>query len=277
MESPLNVQLETYAGPLDLLLDLIRKQEIDIYDIPIARITAQYLDYIHRAQELDIDLGGEFILMAATLIHIKSKTLLPADPTLPPEEQVDPREELVQRLLEHEKFKQAAQMLQQKQLLEQAAWSNPALGQFLDESEEPGLAVTLYDLVATFQKILDRARAQPSLDIAAEEISVEEMMERIRDRLAETRGALDLGELFALYTTRRALVTLFLAVLEMCRLRAILLRQGEIFGDITLRKGPKFDALFEPGALAGALRALQETDQEEDKPGAPESHVEGTD
>ena len=89
MESPLNVQLETYEGPLDLLLDLIRKQEIDIYDIPIARITAQYLDYIHRAQELDIDLGGEFILMAATLIHIKSKTLLPADPTLPPEEQVD--------------------------------------------------------------------------------------------------------------------------------------------------------------------------------------------
>ena len=110
------------------MLDLIRKQELDIYDIPIAQITAQYLDYIHRLQELDIDVAGEFIYMAATLIHIKSRMLLPPDPTLPPEQQEDPRQELVDQLLEYEKFKQAAQVLHERQMLEAAAWSNPALG-----------------------------------------------------------------------------------------------------------------------------------------------------
>src|SRR5712692_6770943 len=110
MDSPLNIQLETYQGPLDLLLDLIRKQQIDIYDIPIHKITRQYLDYIHKMEALDTELGGDFVLMAATLIHIKSKMLLPADPSLPKEELEDPRMELVNQLLEHEKFRQAAQM-----------------------------------------------------------------------------------------------------------------------------------------------------------------------
>lgn len=262
MESPLNVQLETYQGPLDLLLDLIRKQEIDIYDIPIAKITAQYLDYIHKMQELDVETGGEFILMAATLIHIKSKMLLPPDPTLPGEEQGDPRQELVNQLLEHEKFRQAAQMLREKQMLEQASWSNPALGEFLDQSEDPGLAVTLFDLVENFHKILERARMRPQMDIFTEEVTVEEMIERVRDRLAETRGSILLGELFALYNTRRALITLFLAILEMARLHAIDLRQEQIFGDIGLRKGRKFEALFAPGGLAAALGAVTEPENE---------------
>ena len=262
MESPLNVQLETYQGPLDLLLDLIRKQEIDIYDIPIAKITAQYLDYIHNIQELDVDLGGEFILMAATLIHIKSKMLLPPDPTLPGEESEDPRQELVNQLLEHEKFRQAAQMLREKQMLENASWSNPALNEFLDQSEDPGLAVTLFDLVENFHKILERARSRPQMNIFTEEVTVEEMIERVRDRLAETRGTILLGELFALYNTRRALITLFLAILEMARLHGIDLRQEESFGDISLRKGRKFQALFEPGALAAARGGLAEPENE---------------
>ena len=117
---PPPVKLAMYEGPLDLLLDLIRKQEIDIYDIPIARITRQYLDYLHLLEELNIDVAGEFIFMAATLIHIKSRMLLPPDPNAPPEEQVDPREELVHRLLEHEQFKNAAQMLQSKRMVEEA-------------------------------------------------------------------------------------------------------------------------------------------------------------
>ena len=171
MTSPLNVTLETYEGPLDLLLNLIRKQEIDIYDIPIAKITAQYLAHIHRLQELNIDVAGEFIYMAATLIYIKSRMLLPPDPDLPPEQQEDPRAELVNQLLEHEKFKNAAQMLHEKQMLEAAAWSNPALKMFADDSEEPGLAVSLYDLVNTFQKLLERARQRPQLDIEPEEIT----------------------------------------------------------------------------------------------------------
>ena len=144
VSSPLNVHLESYDGPLDLLLDLIRKQQIDIKDIPIATITSQYLAYMEKARELDIDLGAEFVYMAATLIHIKSKMLLPVDPELQkiaPEE--DPRRELVDRLLEHERFKNAAQMLHQKRLIEENVWSNPQIQQYLAEDEDPGLAVTL--------------------------------------------------------------------------------------------------------------------------------------
>jgi hypothetical protein len=131
VSSPLNVHLERYDGPLDLLLDLIRKQQIEIKDIPIATITAQYLEYMDKARELDIDLGAEFVYMAATLIHIKSRMLLPRDPALAqdnPEE--DPRQELVEKLLEHEKFKNAAEMLQQKRMIEENVWSNPQIAQF---------------------------------------------------------------------------------------------------------------------------------------------------
>src|SRR5881397_1101314 len=127
VSSPLNVHLEHYEGPLDLLLDLIRKQQVDIKDIPIATITNQYLQYMEKARELDIDLGAEFVYMAATLIHIKSKMLLPRDPALEKEaeESEDPRQELVDRLLEHEHFKNAAEMLQQKHMIEENVWSNP--------------------------------------------------------------------------------------------------------------------------------------------------------
>src|SRR3990172_5351949 len=124
MEPTYNIQLEAYEGPLDLLLDLIRKQEVNILDIPIARITGQYLEYLHKLEQFDIDISADFIFMAATLIYIKSKMLLPPDP-LATEEQLDPRTELVHRLLEHEKFKNAAQMLQQKQQIEDHVWSRP--------------------------------------------------------------------------------------------------------------------------------------------------------
>ena len=280
MDSPLNFNVEGYQGPLDLLLDLIRKQEIDIYNIPIAKITAQYLDIIHSKPDLDVEAGGEFVLMAATLIHIKSRMLVPADPTIPPEEQVDPRMELVNQLLEHEKFIKAAQMLQQKQMLESASFSHygthPALGEFLDQSDEPGLAVTLFDLIDTFQKTLERAKTRPQLDISTEEVTVEAMMERVRDKLAETRGVILLSELFAVYLTRRALITLFLAILEMTRLHAVVLRQEKTFGDIQLRKGHKFQSLYTPGALESAMGALDEngpqpvqgTEEGEDQPSA---------
>src|SRR5215813_10166284 len=146
-----------YDGPLDLLLDLVRKQDIDIYDIPIARITAQYLAYVENLKQLDVDIAAEFIYMAALLIHIKSRMLLPRDPAAPAEEQ-DPRDELVQRLLEHEKFKTAAQMLLQKQQLEEAVVSNPSLKEFKDaEGTEPEIEADVVDLVRTFQEILERA------------------------------------------------------------------------------------------------------------------------
>src|SRR5262249_53512441 len=137
---------DVYEGPLDLLLDLIRKQDIDIYDIPIAKITAQYLSYVEKLKELDVNVAAEFIYMAAVLIHIKSKMLLPRDP-LATTEQEDPRSELVNRLLEHEKFKAAAQMLLQKQQIEDAVWSNPALKEFKDaEGTDPEIAADVVDL-----------------------------------------------------------------------------------------------------------------------------------
>ena len=253
MESPLNVSLENYEGPLDLLLDLIRKQELDIYDIPIAKITAQYLDYIHRLQELDIEVAGEFIYMAATLIYIKSRMLLPPDPELPAEQQEDPRRELVDQLLEHEKFQHAAQMLQEKQILEAAAWSNPALKTFADDSQEPGLAVGLYDLVKNFQQVLERARKRPRLDIEPEGVTVGQMIQWLRDRLAQARGSLVLGDLFDLFSTHRALITLFLAILEMVRLQAIVLRQKQAFGEIYLRRHRGFDRLYSTESLEQLL------------------------
>ena len=182
MSSPLNFHLEHYDGPLDLLLDLIRKQEINIYDIPIAQITAQYIEYMQRAVEMNIELSAEFVFMAATLIHIKSKMLLPRDPELKElDQEDDPRRELVDRLLEHERFKSAAEMLHQKRVIEEAVWSNPQINQFLSEDDHPGLAVSLFDLVKTFQGVLERAKTRPVYEIGTEDVSVPDMIKYLRN------------------------------------------------------------------------------------------------
>lgn len=244
MSSPLNVRLERYEGPLDLLLDLIRKQKIDIWDIPIARITQQYLDYLQQAAELDIELGAEFILMAATLIHIKSRMLLPRDPELArlEGEPEDPRRELVERLIEHERFKNAAEMLQQKRLIEENVWSNPRLRAFLD-GEDPGLAVTLYDLVATFQAVLERAGTRPSLQLNHEPVTLADMIEYVKGVLS-ARPQTELvsaRELFEQQRSLRAMICVFLAILELVRLQAIVLVQKETFGEIAIRRHKRFE------------------------------------
>src|SRR6266571_4198907 len=183
-EFPFSVSVgQVYDGPLDLLLDLVRKQDIDIYDIPIAKITAQYLGYVENLKHLDVDIAAEFIYMASLLIHIKSKMLLPRDPDAPADQQ-DPRMELVNRLLEHEKFKTAAQMLLQKQQIEDAVLSNPALKDFKDaEGTEPELATDVIDLVKTFQQILDRARNRPILEVNEETVTVGQMIQYLHRRL----------------------------------------------------------------------------------------------
>ncbi len=234
------VKLEIYEGPLDLLLDLIRKQEINIYDIPIARITKQYLDYLHLLQELNIDIAGEFIFMAATLIYIKSRTLLPPDPMASPEEQEDLRTDLVHRLLEHEQFKNAAQMLQSKRMVEEAMWSRSGIDEFTEAEDEPGLAVSVFDLVSAFHEILERARKRPQLEIRREEVTVAHMVEHIRQMLLAKPGPVPLEELAAGYFWRQALIALFLALLELVRMRAIMLRQKEMFGPITVLKSRRF-------------------------------------
>ena len=236
---------EVYDGPLDLLLDLIRKQDIDIYDIPIARITAQYLAYVEKLKELDVNLAAEFIFMAAVLIQIKSRMLLPRDPDAPAGQQDDPRMDLVTRLLEHEKFKNAAQMLMQKQQLEEAVWSNPALSEFKDaEGTEPELAADVVDLVRTFQQILERAKERPVLQVDEETITVGQMMDYIRRRLLMEDRPVRLKSLLQYTRSRNALVCAFLALLEMVRLQAILLRQNRVFGDILVKKHTMFDAIM---------------------------------
>src|SRR6202163_2504577 len=187
VSSPLNVHLEQYEGPLDLLLDLIRRQQIDIKDIPIATITSQYLEYMDKARELDMDLGAEFVYMAATLIHIKSRMLLPRDPALGKEGDAaeDPRQELVDRLLEHERFKHAAEMLQQKRMIEENVWSNPQLKAFVSEEDDPGLAVTLFDLVKAFGEMLERTKNRPVYEVEAADVTVADMIRYLRDRFAD--------------------------------------------------------------------------------------------
>jgi len=233
-----------YEGPLDLLLDLIRKQEINIYDIPIATITKQYLDYLHMLEELNVNVAGEFIFMAATLIYIKSRMLLPPDPTLPPEEQEDPRAELVHRLLEHQQFKNAAEMLQSKRMVEEATWSQPGISEFAEAEDEPGLAVSLFDLMSAFREILERVRKRPQIEIRREEVTVAQMVEHVRRMLLASPGPVGLQDLIADFFWRQALVALFLALLELVRLRAVTLRQKELFGHITVAKGKRFDEVL---------------------------------
>ena len=239
---------QVYDGPLDLLLDLIRKQDIDIYNIPIAKITAQYLVYVENLKHLDVDVAAEFIYMASLLIHIKSKMLLPRDPDAPAEEE-DPREELVRRLLEHEKFKSAAQMLLQKQQLEDAVVSNPSLKEFKEaEGTEPELEADVVDLVRTFQEILQRARSRPVLQVDEETVTVAQMIEFFRRRLLMEDQPIRLKRLLHHINSRNALISSFLALLELVRLQAILLRQDRMFGEVVIKKHAMFDAVMGEGS-----------------------------
>src|SRR5450631_1126180 len=216
-DSPFAVAVtDVYEGPLDLLLDLIRKQDIDIYDIPIAKITAQYLAYVEKLRELDVNIAADFIYMAAVLIHIKSKMLQPRDPAATSEALDDPRTELVNRLIEHEKFKSAAQMLMQKQQIENAVWSNPAIKEFMDaEGTDPEMAADVIDLVKTFQQILDRARTRPMLQVDEETVTVGQMIDYLRRRLSLEDRPIRLKQLLRNIDSRPTLVCMFLALLEL--------------------------------------------------------------
>jgi segregation and condensation protein A len=244
-ESSFSVMVgEVYDGPLDLLLDLIRKQDIDIYDIPIAKITAQYLKYVENMKQLDVDVAAEFIYTASLLIHIKSKMLLPRDPDATGLLE-DPRMELVNRLLEHERYRSAAQMLLQKQHVEEAVWSNPSLKEFRNaEGAEPELAADVVDLVKTFQQILNRARTKPSFEVEEDNVTVSQMIDFVRRRLSLEEKPIRLKHLLRSLRSRGALVCAFLAILELIRLQAVLARQDNVFGEIVLKKYTNFDSLM---------------------------------
>ncbi|HEY4382075.1 MAG TPA: segregation/condensation protein A [Acidobacteriaceae bacterium] len=254
-QSPFSVTVgKVYDGPLDLLLDLIRKQNIDIYDIPIALITAQFLDYCHQLKQTDVDSAGEFIYMASLLIHIKSKTLLPRDPSdVLGADAEDPRRELVERLLEHERFKAAAQMLLQKQQIEDATWSKPGMRDFLREQAgnqtssvdmEQEIAADTVDLVRVFQEVLQRLRKRPVLDVDAEAVTVAQMIDYVKRRLVMEDKPVSLRRLLHSTHSERALICLFLAMLELVRLQAVLLHQPKQQGDILIKKTDDFDRVF---------------------------------
>src|SRR5690242_18925843 len=251
------IRIPMYEGPLDLLLDLIRQQKMSIHDIRISEITAQYLDYLHKLEELDVDVSAEFIYMAATLIYIKSKMLLPPDPLASAEDQsADPRAELVQRLVEHEKFKNAAQLLYQKQQIEENVWSKPDKSLYKDEATEGDLVVSLVDLVRVFQQVLERRKEVSRIELQHEQFTVAQMMAQLRAQiLASDDNSVNLVRFFEACPSRHAMIVAFLAVLEMVKLQAIAMVQEKQFGEILLKKGKGFDSVFDE---KGELKQIDE-------------------
>lgn len=243
--SPFSVVVgQVYDGPLDLLLDLIRKQDIDIYDIPIAKITAQFLSYVEGLKQTDVDAAGDFIYTAALLIHIKSRMLLPRSPAETDAESEDPRRELVERLLEHERFKNAAQMLRQKQQIEEATWTRPAFREFQDEGDEREIAADTVDLVRVFREVLERVKQRPVLNVDDESVTVGQMIDYLRRRLTMEDGPVRLSQMLRNARSERAVICMFLALLELVRLQAILLRQERNFGDILVKKHTAFEQVM---------------------------------
>jgi segregation and condensation protein A len=230
------IKLDAFEGPLDLLLHLIKTEEIDIWNIPIARITKQYLEYIQIMRDLNINVAGEWLLMAATLIYIKSRMLLPPDPTTGAQEetQEDPRKELVYQLLEHQKFKNAAQMLYTREEIESSVWHNPP--QEAAEDKKEVVAVTLFDLVKAFHEIVQRFEAQRAMELTGEEVSIEQKIEDIR-RLFLVHDTLLFSTFFAEARSKRHLIVTFLALLELVRLREIWIYQKKAFDEIYITKG----------------------------------------
>jgi segregation and condensation protein A len=229
------IKLDQFEGPLDLLLHLIRKNEVSIHDIPIALITAQYLDAIGLLQELNLDIAGEFLVMAATLIHIKSKMLLPRPETAATVEgeQEDPRDALVRRLLEHEKFKAAAGLLHEREQLRAAQWLRPdtRVAELAGDEYEPELEVDLFTLLTAFQAVVQRAKHRPNVLLPPEQLSVEARIDQLLARLSESE-ACGFEELFADIDDRSGLIVTFLALLEMIRLKLVRVFQSGSFGPI---------------------------------------------
>jgi segregation and condensation protein A len=224
------VKLSMFEGPLDLLLFLIRKEEVSIYDIPIARITEQYLEYLRAIQELDIGVAGEFLVMAATLIHIKTQMLLPRDPDAPAEEIEDPRAELVYQFLEHQKFKGVANVLHQRAMMEAAAFGRASME---TDDDNPEIAATVFQLFEVFKEVMDRRQAVSEIEIARDEMTMAEKIAEIKLMLNESTEV-SARALFERARSRREMVLIFLSILELVKELVIRFRQSGTFGDIII-------------------------------------------
>jgi segregation and condensation protein A len=236
------VRLQHFEGPIDLLLHLIKKNEVNIYDIPIALITAQYLETIQLMQELDLDVAGEFLVMAATLIHIKSKMLLPRPETAAgvEGEEEDPRDALVRRLIEHQRFKAAAGLLHEREQVRAAQWQRPdqRVAAIAGDDYEPELEVDLFSLLTAFQAVIERAKHRPKYLLPPEQISVETRIDQLLGRLSE-HEACGFEDLFGDVADRAGLIVTFLALLEMIRLKLVRVFQAGSFGPIRVYKRPR--------------------------------------
>ena len=231
------VRLEVFEGPLDLLLHLIKKNEVNVYDIPISLVTQQYLEYLDLMHELNLDVAGEFLVMAATLIHGKSRMLLPRPDPSQEDAQEDPRDVLVRRLLEHQKFKAAAELLHERETIRSAQWSRPdrVVNEIAGEPQEPELEVDLFSLLTAFRGVLERAKHRKSVALPPEQIPIEVRIEQLLGRLSET-DACGFEDLFADVETRSGLIVTFLALLEMIRLKLIRVFQSGTVGPIRVYK-----------------------------------------
>lgn len=238
------IKLDVFEGPLDLLLHLIDKEEMDIYDIPIAKITDQYLQYIHTMQTLKLDITSEFLVMAATLLSIKSKMLLPTrtDPSLQQLlemdiDEVDPREELIHRLLEYKKYKQLAGVLREKEIARNQIFTRPPYNltpYLVQEKENPVEGISLYHLVHAFEKALIKySYREPLTKVEREEISVKDKMIQVIN-LLKTQGILYFSELITSQATRTDIVITFLSILELMKQKRIYCIQNKTFDDIVI-------------------------------------------
>ncbi len=226
------IRLPLFEGPLELLISLIRKQEIDIYDIPISLIAGQYLEYLQAMRELNLNVAGEFLEMAATLILIKSRMLLPPDPKeesdAEAEDYEDPRRELVEKLLEYERFQEAAQDLYTRQEVESGTWSVSRMKEVIPNEEEL-VSVSIMDLLSSFRSILRRLEDRRIVELEREAITVAEKIEQIREIL-KTRKTIRFSSFLRPGISRLHVVVFFIAMLELTRMKFVLLRQ-EGFGE----------------------------------------------
>lgn len=233
--SPYTVRLERFEGPLDLLLHLIQKNEIDIFDIPIALITEQYLEYLKWMRVLNLDVAGEYLLMASTLLHIKSKMLLPSSPEEEEEGGEDPRAELVRRLIEYQKYKEAAVDLERRPLLNRDVFIRLASGD-VDEPEEERIEVSLFELIEAFRKVLENVKPETVHEVVLERVTVEERVQEILSILQREKRSMAFHLFFPEGAPRRLVIVTFLAILELVKSRLIRVFQALPFE--TIRVSP---------------------------------------
>lgn len=229
------IKLEIFEGPLDLLLYLVKKDHLNIYDIPIAQVTEQYLQYLNLMQLLDLNIAGEFLVMAATLMQIKSKMLLPVEESTKIEEEEDPRQELVKRLLEYEKFKEIAQVLRKRESGQQEVFKRPEvrMDKELLNDKEIYFEANIFDLISAFTQALKDVPKELFYEVIKDEFTIEEKIHQI-PHLLLVKSSLQLSELFSKAKNKMEIIVIFLAILELIRMKEIICRQTVLFGEIEI-------------------------------------------